>query len=300
MVEVSVIIINYNTRETTLACINTVVEQSRDIAYEIIVVDNASTDGSRECFAADKRIKYMYNGENVGFGRANNIGMRVAQGKYLFLLNSDTLLIDNALKIFYDAAESFGSRLGAMGCILLDKQQRPTHSYGQFITIGSSLSEPFLRLWNRLAHKESKMYRPTIPSGNLYVDYVSGADMFVPRNVFEQTGGFDKDFFMYAEDVDWQYRMSKAGLDRIIIGGPHIIHLEGGSDASQRRQWSFSRLSNALRSRMLYIKKHNSCLAYIMFRFLFAIIRTPFVFAAGGYTFEQKRALLRLLTIGKL
>ncbi len=300
MVEVSVIIINYNTRDITLACIDSIVGQSRDIAYEIIVVDNASTDGSRECFATDDHIKYIYNAENVGFGRANNIGMQAAQGKYLFLLNSDTLLLDNALKIFYDAAELFGDRLGAMGCILFDKQQRPTHSYGRFITIGNSLAEPFSRLWLRISHTESDIYHPTVPCGNRYVDYVSGADMFVPRKVFEQTGGFDKDFFMYAEDVDWQYRMHKAGLDCIIIDGPRIIHLEGGSDASHRRQWSYSRLSNALRSRMLYIKKHYSRFAYAIFRILFAIVRIPSVLVAGGYTSKQKRALLRLLTIERL
>lgn len=299
MKEVSVIIVNYNTLAITRDCIASVVEHSRDVDYEIIVVDNASTDGSRDYFATDRRIRYIYNDENVGFGRANNIGMRAATGKYLLLLNSDTLLLNNALRLLYDAAEAYGAGLGVMGAILLSPAQQPTHSYGQFITICSSLREPFARLWNRLSHTQSDLYHPTIPQECRPVEYISGADMFVPRRVFERTGGFDEDFFMYAEDAEWQYRIAALGLARVVIGSPRIIHLEGASDASQHRRWSYTRFYNALRSRMLYIRKHNSRVAYAAFRCLYALVRMPSIVLAP-YAWHQKRSLLRLITIEKL
>ena len=299
MKEVSVIIVNYNTLAITRDCIASVVEHSHDVDYEIIVVDNASTDGSRDYFPTDRRIRYIYNEANVGFGRANNIGMRAASGKYLLLLNSDTLLLNNALRLLYDAAEAYGKGLGVMGSILLSPAQQPAHSYGQFITIGSSLREPVARVWHQLSHTQSDLYRPTIPQGCRNVEYVSGADMFVPRQVFERTGGFDEDFFMYAEDTEWQYRIAALGLARVVIGSPRIVHLEGASDASQHRQWSYTRFYNALRSRMLYIRKHNSRLAYAVFRCLYAIVRTPSIVFAP-YAWHQKWSLLRLITIEKL
>lgn len=294
-VKVSVIIVTYNTLEITRRCIESIYAHTKGIDFEVIVVDNASSDGSRREFGTDPRIRYIYSEENLGFGRANNLGMQAANGKYLFLLNSDTLLLNNAVKILYDAAESYGGRLGVMGTILLDKQQRPTHSYGRFITIGNSLSDPIVRTYRRLMHRKSEIYNPEIPRSAIAVEYVSGADMFLPKTIFDATGGFDPDFFMYAEDTEWQYRMAKADYDRIIIPEPRIIHLEGGSDASSRREWSYTRLYNATSSRMLYIRKHCSRIAYLSFRIAYAGIRIPTILVAG-YSGRQKIELLKLLT----
>ena len=100
--DVSIIIVNYNTCRMTAECIDSVFEKTHGIDFEIILVDNASTDGSREHFAGDSRITYIYNDENLGFGRANNAGIERARGRYVFLLNSDTLLIGNAIKTLCD------------------------------------------------------------------------------------------------------------------------------------------------------------------------------------------------------
>ena len=100
--DVSVIIVNYNTLGLTSDCIESIIAQTSTVEYEIILVDNASTDGSKEVFAQDKRIKYIYSDRNLGFGRANNLGIREAKGRYLFFLNSDTILLNNAVKLFFD------------------------------------------------------------------------------------------------------------------------------------------------------------------------------------------------------
>lgn len=296
MVQVSVIIVTYNTLEITRQCIDSLYGHTEGIGFEVIVVDNASSDGTRQALENDSRIRYIYSSENLGFGRANNLGMQAANGKYLFLLNSDTILLNNALKILYDAAESYGGRLGVMGTILLDRQERPAHSFGRFITTGNSLSEPIVRAYGRLTGKKSEIYNPEIPESAIGVEYVSGADMFLPREIFELTGGFDPDFFMYSEDTEWQYRIAQMGYDRVIIPEPRIIHLEGASDASAHREWSYTRLYNALGSRMIYLRKHSSRIAYTAFRIAFAAVRIPTILFAG-YSAKQKLSLLKLLTV---
>ena len=94
--DVSIIIVNYNTKNLTLQCIDSIYEKTNDVSFEIIVVDNNSTEGSQELVSHDKRIVFVEAGENLGFGKANNLGLRQAQGKYIFFLNSDTLLLNNA------------------------------------------------------------------------------------------------------------------------------------------------------------------------------------------------------------
>lgn len=295
MSQVSIIIVTYNTLDITRQCIDSVYRHTEGIDFEVIVVDNASSDGTRQVLENDPRIRYIYSNENLGFGRANNKGMESATGKYVFLLNSDTILLNNAVKILYDAAESYGDRLGVMGTILLDSRQQPIHSYGRFITICNSLSDPLERLYRRLTHKKSEIYNPEIPESTIEVEYVSGADMFLPKTIFSLTGGFDPDFFMYAEDVEWQYRIAKMGYARVIIPEPRIIHLEGASDASTRREWSYTRLYNAINSRMIYIRKHYSRFAYAAFRTAYAAVRIPTIMVAG-YSGAQKLSLLKLLT----
>ena len=100
--DVSIIIVNYNTRQLTSNCIESIFKYTNGVSFEVILVDNASTDGSIDFFTNDERIIFISSKENLGFGRANNLGYKVAKGRYIFLLNSDTLLLNNAIKIFCD------------------------------------------------------------------------------------------------------------------------------------------------------------------------------------------------------
>ena len=120
--DVSIIIINYNTRQMLANCLNSLYEFTKEIQFEVIVVDNASKDGSEQYICSKfPQVKWVNSGGNVGFGRANNLGIKYAKGKYLFLLNSDTLLLNNATKAFYNYAEShIGERIGVLGCWLYD------------------------------------------------------------------------------------------------------------------------------------------------------------------------------------
>ena len=291
--EVSIIIVNYNTQRLTSDCIESIIAKTSDIGYEIILVDNASTDGSKEFFLQDKRIKYIYSDQNLGFGRANNLGIREAKGRYLFFLNSDTLLLNNAVKRFFDFCEKSPDRkIGAVGAVLKDRNLRNIHSYGRFITPMREITDVlgkyfrFLKKRNHLCPGSVQRPKP--------VDYITGADLFVPYTVCDDLGAFDPAFFMYCEEVDWQFRMSKAGYERLIIDGPEIIHLEGGSDPSTAKQWSFNRIDNILRSKQIYIRKHYNFIVFWVYKLCNAMLWLPILLVRKDDP-KQREKLLKVL-----
>lgn len=275
--DISVVIVNYNTRELLSDCIRSIIDHTSDINYEIIVVDNDSHDGSVEMLRASyPGVKTVEAGANLGFGKANNLGMQQASGKYYLLLNSDTLLLNNALKIFFDKAESLakeGKRVGALGAILLGPDHKTCHSYGKFISPSGELKEVLAKYLRFL--KDEELNSPQKAEATLEVDYITGADMLVPAQVFKETAGFDPDFFMYCEEVDWQKRMDELGYNRLIIDGPEIIHLEGGSDSNKKKMWNPNRLENLYTSRKIYRKKHYNKLILPFFRALRLVMDLP-------------------------
>ena len=139
--EVSIIIVNYNTYNLTSACVQSIIDYTNGLSYEIIVVDNASTDGSKEKFENDTRIRYIYSKENGGFGYGNNLGIAVAKGDYFFLLNSDTLLLNNAIEEFFKYAKSHNPKT-IYGCYLqgLDGSYRDSFFYFPAFTIKAFLT----------------------------------------------------------------------------------------------------------------------------------------------------------------
>ena len=144
---ISIIIVNYRTPDLTQACIDSIYTHTKGVDFEVIVVDNCSMDESVNRLSKDHRIKLIVSPRNGGFGYGNNLGMKAAQGKYFFLLNSDTLLVNNAIKEFYDYAESHDSKT-LYGCYLIgdDGTYRGSFHYFPALTISS-----FLR---RLFHKQ--------------------------------------------------------------------------------------------------------------------------------------------------
>lgn len=297
MVDVSIIIVNYNTKELTRQCIYSLFEHTHDINFEVIVVDNDSKDGSVELFAGDSRIVFIESGANLGFGKANNLGAERALGKYLFYLNSDTILLNNAIKMLFDYMEENMKKLhiGALGCLLLDSDNLPTHSFSDFPKVGRFLKDEWGDHFLKRFGIKMKRLDEDVNVENLgnvtSVDYVTGADIFVARDVINKYGGFDKDFFMYYEESEMQYRWRKLGkLHSYVIKGPQIVHLEGKSQSGQ----SVSKYLRQLKSQLLYFKKTCSPLKYYLYRvvFLFGRILTlPF----QKFDKKQKKEYLNLL-----
>lgn len=231
-IDVSIIIVNYNTKLMTDECINSILNCTKNNLIEIILVDNASTDGSKEFFISDKRIKYIYSEVNLGFGKANNLGVSMANGKYVFLLNSDTILLDDVISKLFKFAEINIiniNNIGSIGTRLINQNLEDTLSFGQF----TSPKRIYTRLLEKVKFKknsyQSKIYAELQNKGFSKVDFVSGADLFILRNIYDDVEGFDPDFFMYYEETDLQKRISRLGYQSFIINCKDIIHLDGGS-----------------------------------------------------------------------
>jgi GT2 family glycosyltransferase len=253
--DVSIIIVNFNTRDLTAQCIESVYENTKDIHFEIILVDNASSDDSRDYFARDTRIVFIQSEENLGFGRGNNLGMRYAKGKYFFLLNSDTIVLNNIIKDLFDFAESNPQlKIGALGTLLLDKQHRVVRSFGRFLSGSFFLYQD--KLYQRILiqrNTELKFFE---------VECVLGAALFVSREVVSNVGTFDPKFFMYYEENDWEKRMSKAGYSNYILNKSGIIHLDGASFSNKLSKYKYSLVQE---SRWIYAKKHLKGFSYLFF-----------------------------------
>lgn len=287
--DVSIIIVNYNTKQLLADCLATVFEKTKGVAYEVIVVDNASIDDSEEYIKERyPSVKWINSGENLGFGRANNLGAKYATGKYLFLLNSDTLLLNNAIRIFFDYAESHQHEgIGTLGSWLLDKNEKPNNSFGFFPCAT-----------NEINYLLGKYQLPTLNdiTEEKEVDYITGADLFIEKRLFDGLDGFDKNIFMYYEETDLQYRLALCGLSRKIIPGPRIIHLEGGS--FENKGLSLKRFLMAQTSYNYYLRKNFHGLNYYFNRVMLCLIRLT-LFITTKWTVSEKIKAYYLVLSGK-
>lgn len=292
MVDVSVIIINYNTLQLTDNCIRSIIEKTTEVTYEIILVDNASTDGSIGFFQKDKRVKFIQSPVNLGFGKANNLGYEYSQGKYIFLLNSDTFLKNNALKLFYDEMEKRSKKIACMGCLLTDVNGNIIHSYARFPTILNELFRKPLSYFRRIhwikEHSDGVPIRK-LDDHCLIVEYVTGADLFIRRSVVDQLGLFDPEFFMYYEETEMQYRYGKSGLFSCIIDSPQIVHLEGGSHSKKHSAW----IGKSLGGLMICFRKIHSERWCTFLKFVLIVATLPKAVVDVRYSFKEKIAYFR-------
>jgi GT2 family glycosyltransferase len=237
MMDVSVLIINYNSGKDICNCIDSLVAQTNDLNYEIIVVDNASTDLSVESIRKYRNIKLITNDKNIGFGAANNIGLKHSSGEYVFLLNPDTVLLNNAAKIFFDFMENDENKnVACCGGRLFDENMGPSISYGSFpkfkdiyryIYRSEKLSDFANTLFNGNNTSSCTTGINTDPEIIRDVNYISGADLFLRKNVLEKVGVFDEAFFMYFEETELCYRLKKNNYQIKYVPEARIIHFCG-------------------------------------------------------------------------
>lgn len=298
--DVSVIIVNYNTKELTRNCIDSIFQHTSGVKFEIILIDNASTDGSAELFEEDRRIILIKCKANLGFGKANNLGYRYAKGKYIFFLNSDTLLLNNAISFFFNKMEMSSNSIGCMGCILQDASSKKTHSFADFPSVGNLLFYQWPTLFSILGFNAMQMDNikdEDVNSSFFKVDYITGADLFVRRSVIEDYGLFDPAFFMYYEEAELQYRYNMKGVYSYIYDRAKIIHLEGMSFAGVKRNKNKSLVS--LKSQLLYINKTQPVWKSLLFRFIL-ILFLPLSLYKNRYNFiESARYCYYIFSKGK-
>jgi GT2 family glycosyltransferase len=227
----SVIIVNYKTPELVIDCLRTVYEQAGGLDFEVIVIDNASGDDSRErILEAFPDVRWSDMGYNAGFARANNAGIRISQGDTVLLLNSDTLVEEGAIIRCYElfAASSYV----ACGVQLLNADRTPQISGNFFMKGGLNylLPLPYLGSVIKRAGELFKVDKPNVPvAGALVeVDWINGAFLMAKKAVIEKAGLMDEDFFLYAEEAEWCGRLRKYGR-MCIYGQLHVVHLQGAS-----------------------------------------------------------------------
>ena len=282
--DVSIIIVNYNTGKLILNLLASIRKYVSDITYEIIVVDNNSSENISELLMPyQNEVRCILLPENVGFGRANNKALEYATGRYIFFLNPDTLLLNNAVKILSDFMDN-NPEVGVCGGNLYDEKMCPIHSFMPILPspswdLNTLLGEQLFRL------RYGKNVQHNFTKHPIQVGYITGADMMVRREVLDQVGAFDPDFFMYFEETELTYRIVKAGWKVYAVPDSKIIHLEGQSfETSDRRQQMVST------SKKIYYQKTSTMFAYYVAKVLFtmaALIRMG-VFALTGN--QQKRA----------
>lgn len=288
-IDVSIIIVNYNTLEMTKKCIESVVQFTKKNSFEIILVDNGSTDGSVEYFSKYPRITFIPNHKNLGFGRANNVGAKEAHGKYLFLLNSDTLLFNDIINVFFNYSESNGGkRLACCGCSLLDGKMQPTLSCGHFPSLMQEFSSiGFYRLYRKKFHRKWAVAYPFEKSRPEEVDYIIGADWFIKKELFDLLGGFDEDYFMYYEESDLAYRMRQIGYCSVLLPEKGIIHYGGASTGGV---FSIRKFKLFFESKCLFYKKNEGVYKTLLMKFFSSI----FYFSHPTY-YKNLLSILRII-----
>ncbi len=230
--DVSIIIINYNTFELSKNAIESIFQHTQNLAYEIILVDNASPDSSGEKlkeYFGDK-IVYIQSGGNLGTSKAFNLGVKSAKGKYVLWLNSDILLVDNFIKTLKDYMDEH-SECGICGGNVIDFDGNPAHSFRRELpsarTVRKDRSIIRYALRKILKKKLSTEYNYT--DKPMEVGYITGADMMTRRELLGRLGGFDERIFMYAEETEYTYRVKELGYTVVCVPYAKIKHLEGSS-----------------------------------------------------------------------
>ena len=277
--EVSVIIVNWNSKAYLRECLTSLFQYVRSIKYEVIVVDGASFDGCGEMLSQEfPSVTFIQSPENVGFARANNLGARHARGPHLLLLNPDTLFVEDSLETMHGALKSI-PKAAAVGCRLLNTDRSlQTSSVLTFPTILNRIVDseflrrrfPSISLWG-VASLYSKDSQPS------EVEAVSGACLLVKREKFEQVGGFTESYFMYGEDVELCYKLWRVGGKVLHVPNAKLVHFGGGS--SSRAASNFSTVMMR-ESWYRFIRVHRGAAAAFGYRVgmaISALIRLVFI-----------------------
>ena len=259
--DVSLIIVNYRTPQLIIECLTTVSEYVKGITFEVIIVDNDPDRGGKALVLAQfPAVHWIDMSYNSGFGRANNAGMKVAKGTYFLLLNADTLLTDNVVKRCFDRMESRPD-VAACGALQYYADGTPMPFYRSFnefrrtffILPPSGFSD---RILNKL-FPESRYADPD------QHDWLIGAFVFVRNEAVRLAGGFDEDFFMYGEDVEWSARLTNVGK-LCYFRDCTFIHLENNNPFRRTHISWINRFSTQMQvSNMLWIRKQYGALAYL-------------------------------------
>jgi len=271
---VSIILVNYNGVGVILDCLNSIEKFIHSTPYEVIVVDNASTDGSSELVAQKfSHIRLIQQAKNLGFGAGNNVGAQAAKGNFLFLLNTDTVLICDPLPHLLELIQSRPD-VGIIGPQLLNSDGTLQLSVVPAIGLrGEYQAQQQLKKYQNSQNRaEICQQFQTIQE----VEIVIGAAIFLRKQLFDSLGGFDENFFMYFEESDLCQRSRNQGWKILYTPKVALIHLQGQS-VNQRAD---AMAIEYRKSQLYYYQKHRSLIEqillriYLLIKFLGLFIKT--------------------------
>lgn len=254
---VSIIILSYNTHALLSTCLQSVFKHLKDLPFEVIVVDNASSDQSVHMVKTKfPKVKVIECTENLGFGKGINRGAKEARGEYLLFLNSDTQFTDDSFSKMVSFLEvKKHHRVGVVGGKLKNSGDSSSFSHNSFYTLPKTFALLFLGQKN-----EKRLYKPT------KVDWVSGGYMLVLKEAFDLVKGFDKGYFMYIEDMDLCYRLLKKGYKTYYFPDAAVKHIGQGSS---NRSFAIIQIYKGL---LYFYRKHNSVFSYYLLK-LFLLVK---------------------------
>ncbi len=253
--DLSVVVASFNTRDLLAACLGTLQQATGALRAEVVVVDNSSSDGSAAMVASRfPDVRLLRNTTNEGFAKANNRAMRESRGRFVLLLNPDTLIPSDTIEPLVRFLEAH-PKVGMAGCRVervdgrLDEACKrgfptPLAALGRFLGLDRLFpNHPVLGGYRKVAAD---------PAGRYEVDSLVGAFMLVRRETIDDVGGLDENFFMFGEDVDWCYRVKRKDWQVYYVGDYRVVHHKGGSTRKvpQRMNWHFHR------SMFLFHRKH--------------------------------------------
>jgi len=265
--ELSIIVVNWNTREFLARCLESIYTHPPSYDFEVLVVDNGSSDGSCEMmWQAFPMVCLISNDHNAGFAGANNQAMRLANGKYVLLLNSDAEVLPHTLDTLLRCAE-LNTDAGIIGAKLLNTDRSFQAGGAEFPTLWSEIA-----LLTGAARWLYGRSFPSYPADRCAVttpcDWVGGACLLARRTAIQSVGLLDESYFMYCEEMDWCYRMRQAGWAVVLCADAQVLHAGGAS----ARRTTADQLKRLYGSKARFFARHRGQAVSFVFRLLVRVV----------------------------
>ncbi len=267
--DLSIVILNYNTKDLVVSCVESIFKFTKDLSFEILLVDNGSSETNPERFKniikKHEQVKLVTSSKNLGFSAGNNLAMKKARGRYILLLNSDTYLTQKVLEpliLWLDA----NLKIGIATCELKNKNNSHQASGGAFPNIFNAAAWMFflddIPLLSRLIKSIHPKHAPSKPTQQ---DWITGAFFLIRSKVISQIGYLNTDFFMYVEDMEYCFRAKMANWQVWYLPQWSIVHLGGSSSTGE-----FSIISE-LKNQLLFYKKYYPPWQYSLYHLVFRL-----------------------------
>jgi GT2 family glycosyltransferase len=258
--DLSIIIVSWNTSALLQQCLDSIYRTPARFTFEVIVVDNGSTDDSVSLVNTNyPAVRLIRNQKNLGFAQANNQGLQTGTGRYFLLLNSDTIVCPGALDALIDAADA-APTVGMVGPKLLNMDGTLQKSWSSFPSF-----------WSEVLGKNFRGRKPVPNTPNTFeVDWIMGACMLVRAETIQEVGKMDEDYFFYSEETDWCFRIRKRNWKIWYTTNAEVYHLGGGS----ADRGSVIQLVRLYQGKLLYFRKNHGRLASTTLRFGLALANT--------------------------